>query len=159
MASHPRRITRALLSVSDKTGLVEFAKALAGYGIELVSTGGTAKTLKDAGLKVIDVSELTGFPEMMDGRVKTLHPKVHGGWLAIRENKEHAGAMAAHGIRPIDLLVVNLYPFEATVAKGASADDCIENIDIGGPAMIRAAAKNHTDVAVVVEPEDYTTLL
>ena len=107
----------------------------------------------------MDVSELTGFPEMMDGRVKTLHPKVHGGLLAIRDNKEHAGAMDAHGIRPIDLLVVNLYPFEATVAKGAGYDDCIENIDIGGPAMIRAAAKNHADVAVVVEPEDYAALL
>ena len=141
--------------MSDKTGLVDFARALAGHGVELVSTGGTAKALNDAGLKVIDVSELTGFPEMMDGRVKTLHPKVHGGLLAIRDNKEHAAAMQTHGIRPIDLLVVNLYPFEATVAKGAAFDDCIENIDIGGPAMIRAAAKNHADVAVVVEPEDY----
>ncbi len=154
-----RKITRALLSVSDKTGLAEFARALAGHGVEIVSTGGTAKALKDAGLKVIDVSELTGFPEMMDGRVKTLHPKVHGGLLAIRDNKEHAGAMAAHGIKPIDLLVVNLYPFEATVAKGASYDDCVENIDIGGPAMIRAAAKNHADVAVVVEPDDYAAVL
>src|SRR5665213_1552057 len=159
MTSHPRRITRALLSVSDKTGLVDFAKALAGYNVELVSTGGTVKALKDAGLDVIDVATLTGFPEMMDGRVKTLHPKVHGGLLAIRDNKDHAAAMAAHGIAPIDLLVVNLYPFEATVAKGASYDDCIENIDIGGPAMIRAASKNHADVAVVVEPEDYAALL
>ena len=150
-----RRITRALISVSDKTGLIEFARGLASHGVELVSTGGTAKAIKDAGLKVMDVSELTGFPEMMDGRVKTLHPKVHGGLLAIRDNKEHAAAMGTHGIRPIDLLVVNLYPFEATVAKGAGYDDCIENIDIGGPAMIRAAAKNHADVAVVVEPEDY----
>jgi phosphoribosylaminoimidazolecarboxamide formyltransferase/IMP cyclohydrolase len=124
-----------------------------------VSTGGTAKVLKDAGLAVKDVSDLTGFPEMMDGRVKTLHPKVHGGLLAIRDNKEHAAAMAVHGIRPIDLLVVNLYPFEATVAKGAAFDDCIENIDIGGPAMIRAAAKNHADVTVVVEPDDYPALL
>src|SRR6202158_4868189 len=140
MTSHPRRITRALLSVSDKTGLVDFAKALNGYDIELVSTGGTAKALKDAGLKVIDVAELTGFPEMMDGRVKTLHPKVHGGLLAIRNDKSHVAAMAKHGIRPIDLLVVNLYPFEATVKKGAPFADCIENIDIGGPAMIRAAA-------------------
>jgi len=154
-----RRVTRALLSVSDKTGLVEFARALAGHGIALISTGGTAKTLGNAGLKVMDVSELTGFPAMMDGRVKTLHPKVHGGLLAIRDNKEHAAAMTAHGIQPIDLLVVNLYPFEATVAKGASDEDCIENIDIGGPAMIRAAAKNHADVAVVVEPEDYAALL
>jgi phosphoribosylaminoimidazolecarboxamide formyltransferase/IMP cyclohydrolase len=159
MPSHPRRITRVLLSVSDKAGLVDFARALAGYNVELVSTGGTAKALKDAGLKVIDVADLTGFPEMMDGRVKTLHPKVHGGLLAIRGNKEHAAAMEQHHIRPIDLLVVNLYPFEATVAKGASFDDCIENIDIGGPAMIRAAAKNHADVAVVVEPEDYAALL
>ena len=159
MTSHPRRITRALLSVSDKTGLVDFAKALAGYGVELVSTGGTAKALKDAGLKVIDVAELTGFPEMMDGRVKTLHPKVHGGLLAIRANKEHAASMEKHGIKPIDLLVVNLYPFEATVAKGAAFDDCIENIDIGGPAMIRAAAKNHADVTVVVEPADYEKVL
>jgi phosphoribosylaminoimidazolecarboxamide formyltransferase / IMP cyclohydrolase len=154
-----RKITRALLSVSDKTGLVEFARALASHGIELVSTGGTAKALKDGGLNVLDVSELTGFPEMMDGRVKTLHPKVHGGLLAIRDNKDHAGALAAHGIKPIDLLVVNLYPFEATVAKGAGYDECVENIDIGGPAMIRAAAKNHSDVAVVVEPDDYAAVL
>ena len=159
MTSHPRRITRALLSVSDKSGLVKFAKALAGFGVVLVSTGGTAKALKDAGLKVIDIAELTGFPEMMDGRVKTLHPKVHGGLLAIRGNKEHAASMEKHGIKPIDLLVVNLYPFEATAAKGASYDDCIENIDIGGPAMIRAAAKNHADVTVVVEPADYKKVL
>ena len=159
MSSHPRRITRALLSVSDKAGLIDFAKQLAGYGVELVSTGGTAKTLNDAGLDVIDVSQLTGFPEMMDGRVKTLHPKVHGGLLAIRGNKEHAAAMEQHHIKPIDLLVVNLYPFEATVAKGAAFDDCVENIDIGGPAMIRAAAKNHGDVTVVVEPTDYEKVL
>jgi len=145
--------------VSDKIGLVDLARALSERGVELVSTGGTRKALADAGLKVRDVSELTGFPEMMNGRVKTLHPKVHGGLLAIRDNKEHTAAMAAHGIQPIDLLVVNLYPFEATVAKGASDEDCIENIDIGGPAMIRAAAKNHADVAVVVEPEDYAALL
>src|ERR1041384_6530998 len=141
-----RRITRALLSVSDKTGLIEFARALAGHGIELVSTGGTAKAIADAGLKVRDVSELTGFPEMMDGRVKTLHPKVHGGLLAIRGNAEHDAQAAAHGIAPIDLVVVNLYPFEATVAKGGGYDDCIENIDIGGPALIRGAAKNHAGV-------------
>ncbi len=159
MTSSPRRIARALLSVSDKAGLIDFARALAGYGVELVSTGGTAKALKDAGLQVIDVAELTGFPEMMDGRVKTLHPKVHGGLLAIRDNKEHAAAMQAHDIRPIDLLVVSLYPFEETVARGASFDDCIENIDIGGPAMIRAAAKNHQDVAVVVDAADYAPLL
>jgi len=159
MSDTPRRVTRALLSVSDKTGLIEFATALAGHGVELVSTGGTAKALAAAGLKVRDVSELTGFPEMMDGRVKTLHPKVHGGLLAIRDNAEHAKAMTDHGIAPIDLLVVNLYPFEATVEKGAPFEDCIENIDIGGPAMIRAAAKNHDDVAVVVEAQDYQAVL
>src|SRR6202795_3506371 len=159
MTDHPRRVTRALLSVSDKTGLIEFARALASHGIELVSTGGTAKAIAAAGLKVRDVSELTGFPEMMDGRVKTLHPKVHGGLLAIRDNADHAQAMKAHGIAPIDLLVVNLYPFEATVDKGAGFGECIENIDIGGPAMIRAAAKNHDDVAVVVEASDYAAVL
>jgi phosphoribosylaminoimidazolecarboxamide formyltransferase/IMP cyclohydrolase len=159
MTDHPRRVTRALLSVSDKSGLIEFARALAGHGVDLVSTGGTAKAIATAGLKVKDVSELTGFPEMMDGRVKTLHPRVHGGLLAIRDNAEHAGAMAAHGIVPIDLLVVNLYPFEATVDRGAEFAECIENIDIGGPAMIRAAAKNHDDVAVVVEPQDYQAVL
>src|SRR5262247_3259012 len=159
MTDQLRRISRALLSVSDKAGLVDFARALAGHGVELISTGGTRKALADAGLAVTDVSEVTGFPEMMDGRVKTLHPKVHGGLLAIRDNKEHAAAMAAHGIAPIDLLVVNLYPFEATVAKGADFDTCIENIDIGGPAMIRAAAKNHADVAVVVDPNDYEVVL
>jgi len=159
MVSHLRRITRALLSVSDKTGLVDFAKSLAGYGVELISTGGTAQVLRDAGLKVLDVSEVTGFPEMMDGRVKTLHPKLHGGLLANRSNKEHAAAMEKFGIKPIDLVIVNLYPFEASVAKGAAYNDCIENIDIGGPAMIRAAAKNHADVTVVVEPADYSKVL
>jgi phosphoribosylaminoimidazolecarboxamide formyltransferase/IMP cyclohydrolase len=159
MTDDLRRARRALISVSDKTGLIEFARALAGHDIEIVSTGGTRKTLADAGLAVIDVSDLTGFPEMMDGRVKTLHPKVHGGLLAIRDNAEHAGAMAAHGIAPIDLLVVNLYPFEATIDKGAPYEDCIENIDIGGPAMIRAAAKNHADVAVIVDASDYAPLL
>src|ERR1700730_11814304 len=159
MTDHPRRVTRALLSVSDKSGLIEFARALAGHGIDLVSTGGTAKAIAAAGLKVSDVSELTGFPEMMDGRVKPLHPKVHGGLLAIRDNAEHAAAMKQHAIAPIDLLVVNLYPFEATVEKGADFEECIENIDIGGPAMIRGAAKNHDDVAVVVEPSDYQAVL
>jgi phosphoribosylaminoimidazolecarboxamide formyltransferase/IMP cyclohydrolase len=155
-----RRITRALLSVSDKTGLVDFARALTEQGVELISTGGTRKTLAEAGLPVRDVSEVTGFPEMMDGRVKTLHPKVHGGLLAIRSNKEHVASMQSHGIAPIDLLVVNLYPFEATIAKpDADFDTCIENIDIGGPAMIRAAAKNHHDVAVVVDTGDYAPLL
>jgi phosphoribosylaminoimidazolecarboxamide formyltransferase / IMP cyclohydrolase len=159
MSDHPRRVTRALLSVSDKTGLVDFARALSGHGVELVSTGGTAKAIAQAGLQVRDVSDLTGFPEMMDGRVKTLHPKVHGGLLAIRDNKDHTQAMKMHGIAPIDLLVVNLYPFEATVDKGAGFEECIENIDIGGPAMIRAAAKNHDDVAVVVEAGDYQAVL
>ena len=157
MAEH--KIRRALLSVSDKSHLVEFARALAGFGVELVSTGGTAAAIKSAGLAVRDVAELTGFPEMMDGRVKTLHPAVHGGLLAIRGNAEHDASAAQHGIQPIDLLVVNLYPFEATVAKGAAYDECVENIDIGGPAMIRAAAKNYSGVAVVVEPEDYPHIL
>jgi phosphoribosylaminoimidazolecarboxamide formyltransferase / IMP cyclohydrolase len=159
MTDHLRRISRALLSVSDKDGLVDFARSLAERGIELVSTGGTRKALTDAGLAVLDVADLTGFPEMMDGRVKTLHPKVHGGLLAIRDNDDHAASMRAHGIQPIDLLVVNLYPFEATVGKNADFETCIENIDIGGPAMIRAAAKNHDDVAVVVEPSDYAVVL
>ena len=143
MSDKLRSIARALISVSDKTGLIDFAKALAARNIEIVSTGGTHRALVAAGIAARDVSELTGFPEMMDGRVKTLHPKVHGGLLAIRENPEHEAAMLAHGIAPIDLLVVNLYPFEATVASGADFDECVENIDIGGPAMIRAAAKNH----------------
>ncbi len=159
MTEHLRRATRALISVSDKTGIVEFARALAGYGIELISTGGTRRLLDDAGLAVVDISKLTGFPEMMDGRVKTLHPAVHGGLLAVRDNARHAEAMQAHRIRPIDLVIVNLYPFEETVARGAGFADCIENIDIGGPAMIRSAAKNHADVAVVVEPTDYATVL
>jgi phosphoribosylaminoimidazolecarboxamide formyltransferase/IMP cyclohydrolase len=159
MIEQPRRVTRALLSVSDKSGLVDFARALAGFGVELVSTGGTRKTLADAGLSVRDVSDLTGFPEMMDGRVKTLHPNVHGGLLAIRDDDAHLAAMEAHGFVRIDLLVVNLYPFDETVAKGATFADCIENIDIGGPAMIRGAAKNHNDVAVVVDAEDYPAVL
>ncbi len=159
MTEHLRRVTRALLAVSDKSGIVEFARALSGYGIELVSTGGTRKILSEAGLAVREVSELTGFPEMMDGRVKTLHPAVHGGLLAIRSNPAHVEAMRAHRIQPIDLVVVNLYPFEKTAAGGAGFDDCIENIDVGGPAMIRAAAKNHGDVAVVVEPSDYDLVL
>src|ERR1700755_56976 len=159
MTDTTRRVSRALLSVSDKTGLIHFANALAARGVELVSTGGTARAIAAAGLKVSDVSDLTGFPEMMDGRVKTLHPKVHGGLLAIRDNAEHARAMKDHGIAAIDLLVVNLYPFEAPVQKGAGFEDCIENIDIGGPAMIRGAAKNHDDVAVVIEPADYQAVL
>ncbi|MFA5963822.1 MAG: bifunctional phosphoribosylaminoimidazolecarboxamide formyltransferase/IMP cyclohydrolase [Sphingomonas sp.] len=148
-------IRRALLSVSDKTGIVELGRALAGKGVELVSTGGTAKALRDAGLAVKDISELTGFPEMMDGRVKTLHPKVHGGLLAVRDDPAHVASMAEHEIGAIDLVVVNLYPFEATVAKGAARDEVIENIDIGGPSMVRSAAKNHAFVAIVTDPADY----
>jgi phosphoribosylaminoimidazolecarboxamide formyltransferase / IMP cyclohydrolase len=155
----PVKIRRALLSVSDKSGLVEFARFLAEHGVELVSTGGTAKALADAGLKPREVSELTGFPEMMDGRVKTLHPRVHGGLLALRDKADHQASMAAHGIGPIDLLVVNLYPFEQTVAKGAPPEECVENIDIGGPAMIRSAAKNHAFVTVVTEPSDYKRVI
>src|SRR6056297_1975483 len=152
-------VRRALLSVSDKTGLVDLGRALAERGVELLSTGGSAKTLREASLKVRDVADVTGFPEMMDGRVKTLHPMVHGGLLALRDDKDHVKAMKDHGIGGIDLLVVNLYPFEETVAKGADYDTCIENIDIGGPAMIRAAAKNHAFVNVVVDVEDYDALL
>jgi phosphoribosylaminoimidazolecarboxamide formyltransferase/IMP cyclohydrolase len=152
-----RPIRRALLSVSDKSGLVEFAKGLARHGVMLISTGGTAKVLRDAGLKVADVSEITGFPEMMDGRVKTLHPIIHGGLLGLRD--KHAAVMKEHGIEPIDLVVCNLYPFEATVAKGAPFEEVIENIDIGGPAMIRSASKNHESVTVVVDTEDYTPVL
>ena len=152
-------VRRALISVSDKTGLIDLAQALAAQGIDLLSTGGSAAQLREAGLPVTDVSEVTGFPEMMDGRVKTLHPAVHGGLLALRDNADHQAAMQAHGIGPIDLLVVNLYPFEETVAAGADYDTCIENIDIGGPAMIRAAAKNHAFVNVIVDVADYTALL
>jgi phosphoribosylaminoimidazolecarboxamide formyltransferase/IMP cyclohydrolase len=159
MTEDLRRAARALISVSDKAGIVEFARALAGYGIELISTGGTREALSKAGLVVSDIAELTGFPEMMDGRVKTLHPAVHGGVLAIRNNPAHLEAMRAHGIRPIDVVVVNLYPFEDTVARGADFAACIENIDIGGPAMIRSAAKNHADVAVLVDAGDYAAVL
>jgi phosphoribosylaminoimidazolecarboxamide formyltransferase / IMP cyclohydrolase len=153
------KIKRALLSVSDKNGLVELGHALAKRDVELVSTGGTAKTLRDAGLKVMDISELTGFPEMMDGRVKTLHPKVHGGLLAVRDNAEHVASMKEHGIGAIDLVIVNLYPFAQTVAKGASRDEIIENIDIGGPSMVRSAAKNHAFVTIVTDPADYDNLI
>ncbi|MBV1918781.1 MAG: bifunctional phosphoribosylaminoimidazolecarboxamide formyltransferase/IMP cyclohydrolase [Sphingomonadaceae bacterium] len=152
-------IKRALLSVSDKTGLVELGKALGRRGVELVSTGGTAKALRDAGLTVRDVSDLTGFPEMMDGRVKTLHPMVHGGLLAVRDNPEHAAAMEEHAIGAIDLVVVNLYPFQQTVAKGAERGEVIENIDIGGPSMVRSAAKNHAFVTILTDPADYETVL
>ena len=153
------RIKRALLSVSDKTGLIDFARSLNAAGVKLVSTGGTAAAISEAGLPVTDVSNVTGLPEMMDGRVKTLHPKIHGGLLLVRGNGEHERQAAAHAIEPIDLLVVNLYPFEETMAKGAGYDTCIENIDIGGPAMIRAAAKNHAGVVVVVDPQDYPRVL
>ncbi|MFM2295106.1 MAG: phosphoribosylaminoimidazolecarboxamide formyltransferase [Verrucomicrobiota bacterium] len=150
------KISRALLSVSDKTGLVPFAQTLAAAGVELISTGGTAKALRDAGLAVKDISEHTGFPEMLDGRVKTLHPLVHGGLLYIRGNAAHEAAVAQHAIKPIDLVVVNLYPFEATVAKpDVTLHDAIENIDIGGPSMLRSAAKNHDSVTVIVDPADY----
>ncbi len=152
-------IRRALLSVTDKTGLVEFARALAGFGVELVSTGGTAKVLREAGLAVKDISELTGFPEMLDGRVKTLHPSVHGGLLYIRGNAEHEAAVAAHGIQPIDMVVVNLYAFEKTAAQaGVAFGRLIENIDIGGPSMVRSAAKNFEDVAIVTRAADYAGL-
>ena len=153
------KITRALLSVSDKSGLAELGRALAAHGVELVSTGGTASALRAQGLEVRDVANLTGFPEMMDGRVKTLHPNVHGGLLGVRDNPEHAAAMAEHGIGAIDLVVVNLYPFAETVAKGASRDEIIENIDIGGPSMMRSAAKNHAFVAIVTDPADYGDLI
>jgi phosphoribosylaminoimidazolecarboxamide formyltransferase/IMP cyclohydrolase len=153
-------IKRALISVSDKTGIVEFARELAGFGAEILSTGGTAKLLREQGLAVKDVSEFTGFPEMLDGRVKTLHPKVHGGLLGMRDNPEHLAKMAEHDILPIDMVVVNLYPFEATVAKeNCSLEDAIENIDIGGPTMLRSAAKNNRDVTVLVDAGDYAAVL
>jgi len=153
------KIKRALLSVSDKSGLIELGQALVRHGVELVSTGGTAKALRDAGLEVRDISDLTGFPEMMDGRVKTLHPKVHGGLLAVRDDAGHMASAEAHAIGMIDLVVVNLYPFAATVAKGAERDEIIENIDIGGPSMVRSAAKNHAFVAIVTDPADYAGLI
>jgi phosphoribosylaminoimidazolecarboxamide formyltransferase/IMP cyclohydrolase len=155
-----RPIRRALLSVSDKSGLVELARALAGFGVELISTGGTRKALADAGLTVRDISDVTGFPEIMDGRVKTLHPRVHGGILAVRDNPQHMAVLAEHKIGSIELVVCNLYPFEATVAKpGANHEEIIENIDIGGPSMVRSAAKNYHDVAIVTDPEQYGLLL
>ena len=151
---------RALISVSDKTGVVEFAKQLTALGIEIVSTGGTMQTLQQAGIPVIYISDVTGFPEMMDGRVKTLNPYIHGGILAVRDNPEHAAAMQEHGICPIDLVVVNLYPFRQTIAKpGVTQEDAVENIDIGGPAMVRSAAKNFRYVSVVVNPARYDTVL
>ncbi|MFX4220255.1 MAG: bifunctional phosphoribosylaminoimidazolecarboxamide formyltransferase/IMP cyclohydrolase [Thalassobaculum sp.] len=152
-------VARALISVSDKTGLIEFAAALSGMGVEILSTGGTAKAIAEAGIPVVEVAERTGFPEVMDGRVKTLHPMIHGGLLARRDLDHHVAAMDDHGIAPIDLLVVNLYPFEATRARGAGYDESVENIDIGGPAMIRAASKNHDFVTVIVDVEDYGPVL
>jgi phosphoribosylaminoimidazolecarboxamide formyltransferase / IMP cyclohydrolase len=155
-----RKIHRALISVSDKTGIVDFAQRLKGFGVEIISTGGTAKALREAGIDVLDVSDITGFPEMMDGRVKTLHPKIHGGLLAVRDNPEHVKAMQQHGIEPIDMVVINLYPFEQTVKRaGISTAEAIEQIDIGGPAMIRSAAKNAQDVAVIVRHADYQDIL
>src|SRR5579862_9912519 len=151
------RIRRALLSVSDKSGLLTLAQALAAAGVELISTGGTARSLRESGLKVTDLSAFTGFPEMLDGRVKTLHPKVHGGLLYVRGNAEHEAAVKRHEIQPIDMVVVNLYPFEQTVVRpGVSLSEAIENIDIGGPSMLRSAAKNHESVTVVVDPADYS---
>jgi phosphoribosylaminoimidazolecarboxamide formyltransferase/IMP cyclohydrolase len=152
-------VRRALISLSDKSGLAELAAGLARHDVEIVSTGGTAAKLRDAGAEVRDISDLTGFPEMMDGRVKTLHPKVHGGLLGIRDNPEHAAAMEQHGIAPIDLVAVNLYPFLDTVMRGADRDTIIENIDIGGPSMVRSAAKNHAHVACLTDPADYAALL
>src|SRR6201991_962707 len=154
-----RLIKRALISVSDKTGIVDFARELAHFGVEIISTGGTAKALRDAGITVRDISDVTGFPEMMDGRVKTLHPRVHGGLLAIRDNPDHVAAMQEQGIEPIDLVVVNLYPFVQTIMReGVTMAEAIEQIDIGGPAMIRSAAKNAQDVAVAVAPSSYQNI-
>src|SRR6478752_524434 len=153
------KIQRAILSVTDKTGLVDFAHKLSGMGVELISTGGTAKLLRDSGVLVKDISDLTGFPEMLDGRVKTLHPKVHGGILHVRGNAAHVSAVAEHGIQPIDMVVVNLYAFEKTAAKpGVNFEEIIENIDIGGPSMVRSAAKNFHDVAIVTSPDDYAAI-
>ena len=155
-----KRITRALISVSDKTGIVDFAKELAAHGVEIISTGGTANALREAGVEVRDVSDVTGFPELMDGRVKTLHPKIHGGLLGLRDNPAHQSAMREHGIEPIDMVVVNLYPFQQTIRRdGVTQEEAIEQIDIGGPAMIRSAAKNWHDVAVVVMTEDYAEVI
>src|ERR1700684_2030588 len=153
------KIQRAILSVTDKSGLVEFARKLCNLGVELISTGGTAKLLRDSGIAVKDISELTGFPEMLNGRVKTLHPKVHGGILYRRDDPKHTAAVAEHGIAPIDMVVVNLYAFEKTAARpGVAFEELIENIDIGGPSMIRSAAKNFHDVAVVTSPADYDSI-
>ena len=154
----PVTVKRALISVSDKTGLVAFGRFLSERGVEILSTGGSARTLAEAGVPVVEVAAHTGFPEIMDGRVKTLHPKIHGGILARRDLPDHVAAMEAHGIAGIDMVVSNLYPFEATLASGADFDTCVENIDIGGPAMVRAAAKNHDFVAIVTDPGDYAAI-
>jgi phosphoribosylaminoimidazolecarboxamide formyltransferase/IMP cyclohydrolase len=154
------KIERAVISVTDKTGIVDFAKSLAQFGVQILSTGGTARALREGGIEVTDISEYTGFPEMMDGRVKTLHPMVHGGLLGLRDNPEHMRMMKEHGIRPIDMVVVNLYQFEKTVAKeGVTLEEAIENIDIGGPSMLRSSAKNFKDVTVIVDPSDYDKVL
>ena len=154
------KIERAIISVTDKTGVVDFARSLAGFGVQILSTGGTAKAMRDGGVTVTEISEYTGFPEMLDGRVKTLHPKVHGGLLGMRSNQEHVKTMKKHGIKNIDMVVVNLYQFEKTVAKqGVALDEAIENIDIGGPAMLRSSAKNFRDVTVIVDPSDYDKVL
>ncbi len=154
------KITRAILSVTDKTGIAEFAGELSKMNVEIISTGGTAKTIRESGITVKDISEVTGFPEMMDGRVKTLHPKVHGGLLALRDNPKHAQDMQNHGIEPISLVAVNLYAFEKTIAKqGVTIEEAIENIDIGGPSMLRSAAKNYKFVTVVVDPADYPLVI
>jgi phosphoribosylaminoimidazolecarboxamide formyltransferase/IMP cyclohydrolase len=155
-----RKIERAIISVTDKTGVVDFAKSLSQFGIQILSTGGTAKALREGKVAVTDISEYTGFPEMLDGRVKTLHPKVHGGLLGMRDNPEHVKMMKQHGIRNIDMIVVNLYQFEKTVARqGVTLEEAIENIDIGGPTMLRSAAKNYRDVTVLVDPADYGPVL
>src|SRR5437867_2011800 len=155
-----RKIQRALLSVSDKTGLVELARVLAGFGVELISTGGTRKTLAEAGLTVRDISDVTGFPEILDGRVKTLHPHVYGGIIAVRDNAQHMATIGTQGIPLIDLIVCNLYPFEATVARpGSTHEEILENIDIGGPTLVRAAAKNYHDVAIVTDPSQYPPIV
>jgi len=154
------KIQRAIISLSDKSGIQEFAKELQAFNVEILSTGGTAKVLRESGLKITDISEYTGFPEMLDGRVKTLHPKVHGGLLGIRGNPEHVKKMNEHGIQPIDMVVINLYPFEATVAKpNCTLEEAIENIDIGGPSMLRAGAKNYPYVTVIVDPANYRPIL
>ncbi len=155
-----KKIERAIISVTDKSGVVEFARSLAKFGVEILSTGGTARAMREGGVEVIDISEYTGFPEMLDGRVKTLHPKVHGGLLGLRDNPEHVKTMKEHGIKNIDLIVVNLYQFEKTVAKeGVTLEEAVENIDIGGPTMLRSSAKNYRDVTVIVDPVDYDAVL